>query len=150
MTKKIITPKRTDIFELATTIDGEFSFRENELKANLDELQIEKDRLAQEKAELELAKESLTKEKADFDLLRVEVDQKYAKIRSDEELTKALNLQADQVKEIDKKLKEVKESEGLTKYNLDEIAKRELALSQKEKIYEQEVAKKFVANIFKG
>lgn len=150
MKQKDTSPKRTDIFALATEIDAQFSSREAELQTSLDILQEEQNALANAKAQFELANEAFIKEKADFGVLRGEVDAKYAKIRADQALTDALREQAIQIKDIEAKLKKTTQERALSEYNLDQVAQRELALSEREQKYKEEVEKKFVGSFFKG
>lgn len=144
------TQKRTDIFELAERIDREFSARESQLLNQLDELQVQKDRLAKEKAEFELTKESFTKEKAEFAVISEEVNTKFSKIRNDEQLTATLKEQAIERKANEKMLADSKENLTLAELKLAEVGKRELALSLREAHYKEELEKKFVGSFFKG
>lgn len=141
---------RTDVFALAKSIDAELSARQASLDAREAELQSMEDRIATEHVSLETSQAELAKQKAGFDALQQEVDAKLAKIRSDEQLSKDIREQAITAKAIEAELKEVKEERGLTQLNLEEIAKREAAVSEREKNYKEELKKEFAASIFKG
>ncbi len=144
------TPARTDVYEVVKTIDGEFTARQQSLDHQAEELQVLQDRIAAEKVELEAAQEALAKEQAGFAALRAEVDGKIAKIRSDEKLSEDLRAQALAAKQMERELKEAKEEHGIAQLKLEEVAKRELAVSEREKNYKEELKKEFAATLFKG
>ena len=84
-------PARTDVFELVTAIDGEFTARQQSLDHQAEELQVAQDRIAAEKLQLETAQAELAKEQAGFDALKAEVEVKVTKIRNDQQLSEALH-----------------------------------------------------------
>ncbi len=143
-------PARTDVFELVTTIDNEFSARQATLDHQAEELQVMQDKVAAKRAELEIVELELSKEKAGFDALKEEVSRDLNKIRNDRQLSDDLRAQALTAKTIEAELKEVKEERGLTELLLAEIAKRELAVGLREKNYKEELKKEFAATLFKG
>lgn len=143
-------PARTDVYELVKSIDGEFSARQESLDNKASELQVLQDRLAAEKSEFESAQAEFIKEKAGFDVLKAEVDAKLTKIRNDQQLSEDLRAQALTAKTIEEQLKEAREESLLAKLTLDEVAKREAAVSEREKNYREELKKEFAASIFKG
>jgi hypothetical protein len=142
--------QKTDVLDLAKSIDAELSARSAELDSRAEELQIEKDRLVNERAEFESTREKMLQEKAEFGALQAEVQAKLEKIRSDQKLSEDLQEQALTAKSIEAKLKEAKEEHGVAQLKLEEVAKRELAVSIKEKNYKEELKKEFAANLFKG
>lgn len=141
---------KTDVYELVKAIDSELNAKEAYLTNRADELQILQDRIAAEKLELETAQAEFQKEKANFDVLKAEVDAKINKIRSDEKLSEDLRAQAITAKAVEEQLKEAKEERGLAVLTLEEVAKREAAVSEREKNYKEELKKEFAASIFKG
>lgn len=145
MVKKI----KTDIMDLAKQIDSEISAREVSLDQKEASLQEEKNLLASEKTQLEMDRDSFLKEKADFKRISSEVEQKFAKIRSDEKLSQDLQTQAIQSKEMEEVLKSTKEERGLTEHNLRQIEKREIAVTEREKNYKEEISKEFANKFLK-
>lgn len=143
-------PARTDVYELVKSIDGEFSARQETLENKEAELQILQDRIAAERVELETAQAELAKERAGFDALKAEVETKINKIRGDEKLSEDLRAQALTAKAIEKDLKEAREEHGIAQLKLEEVSKRETAVSLREKNYKEELKKEFAASIFKG
>lgn len=141
---------KTDVYELVKAIDSELNAKEAILTNRADELQILQDRIAAEKLELETAQAEFQKEKAGFDVLKAEVEAKLNKIRSDEKLSEDLRAQAITAKAVEEQLKEAKEERGLAVLTLEEVAKREAAVSEREKNYKEELKKEFAASIFKG
>lgn len=143
-------PARTDVYELVTAIDGEFTARQQSLDHQAEELQVQQDRIAAERVELEAAQDALAKEQAGFDALKAEVETKITKIRNDQQLSEDLRAQALTAKTVEKELAEAKEERGLAELTLAEVAKREVAVSVREKNYKEELKKEFAANIFKA
>lgn len=143
-------PARTDVYELVKTIDGEFTARQQSLDNKEADLHILQDKVANQKAELELIELELAKEKAGFDALKAEVETKITKIRNDQQLSEDLRAQALTAKTVEKELAEAKEERGLAELTLAEVAKREVAVSLREKNYKEELKKEFAANIFKA
>ena len=101
-------------------------------------------------ASFELGLESFNTEKAGFDALKSEVDQKFSKIRSNNQLSEDLISQASKAKQIEQDLREVKEERALTDIQLQEVLKREYAASERDKNYEEELKKKIAENFLKG
>lgn len=143
-------PAQTDVYELVEAIDSELSARRATLENKADELQVLQNKLAAEKSELETAQIEFAKEKAGFDTMKSEVDAKFNKIRNDQQLTEDLRTQAIQAKAMQEDLKNAREERMLTDIQLEEIKKRELALSKREKTYQEEIERKFVGSFFKG
>jgi len=142
--------KRTEVSELVKQIENELSARDASLETREVEVTEREARLASDRAELELTKETLLKEKADFDRLKEEVDAKLAKVRSDLKLTEDLQTQANQAKHLEQVLKETKEERGLSEYNLEQVKKREIAVTEREKNYKEEISKEFANRFLKA
>jgi predicted nucleic acid-binding Zn-ribbon protein len=140
---------RTEVSELVKQIENELSGREGQLSQRENELQELQNRLAKEFSDLETDRNALIAEKADFDRLSSEVNVKMNKIRNDQKLSEDLRAQAQQAKDIEKMLAEVKEERGLTEYNLREIEKRERAVGVREQTYKEEIAKEFATKYLK-
>lgn len=141
---------KTSIADLVKTIDAELSSREVAVSDAELEIQQKRDQLAEEALKIEIDRETFQKEKADFEALRSDVDIKYAKIRSDQKLTEDLKAQAILAKEMEKMVKDAKEERGLSEYNLEQVAKREQAMSAREEQYKLEIQKQVVTGLFKG
>ena len=141
--------KRTEVSELVKQIENELSARDASLETREVEVTEREARLASDRAELELTKETLLKEKADFDRLKEEVDAKLAKVRSDLKLTEDLQTQANQAKHLEQVLKETKEERGLIEYNLEQVKKRKIAVTEREKNYKEEISKEFANKFLK-
>ncbi len=148
--KGIMKKLRTEVSDLVKQIESEFSAREAQLQQKENDLQEKENRLAAEFSAFETTKSELDKEKADFDRLKSEVDAKMAKIRNDQKLSEDLRVQAQQAKDTEKMLKEIKEERGLTEYNLEQVAKRELAVTEREKNYKEEISKEFANRFLKA
>lgn len=147
---KKTTPQKQTVADFVQLIDAELNAREAELLKTKEELEAMRDRNAAERLEIEEDRASLEREKADFGVLKSEVDQKFAKIRQDEELSEALRSQAAERKSLDKLAAKAEEDRKLSELNLEELQKRELALSEREKNYKEEIKKEFASNIFKA
>lgn len=141
---------RTEVSDLVKQIEAEFSAREAQLSQRESELQEKENKLAAEFSTFETKQNELNREKADFDRLKEEVDAKIAKVRNDQKLSEDLRAQAQQTKDIEKMLKEIKEERGLTEYNLEQVAKRELAVTEREKNYKEEISKEFANRFLKA
>lgn len=141
---------RTEVSDLVKQIEAEFSAREAQLSQRESELQEKENKLAAEFSTFETKQNELNREKADFDRLKEEVDAKIAKVRNDQKLSEDLRVQAQQTKDIEKMLKEIKEERGLTEYNLEQVAKRELAVTEREKNYKEEISKEFANRFLKA
>ncbi len=148
--KKQTQPQKTSVADFVQSIDSELNAREQALSNREDELNELQNSIASQKLELEASITSFSQEKADFERDSQEVSVKLAKIRSDVKLSEDLRSQAVERKDIEKMLKKVAEERALSEYNLEQVAKRELELSQREQKYKEEVEKKFVGTFFKG
>lgn len=142
--------QKTTIADFVKSIDDQLNGREIELDLKLNSIQEDKDKLAKEKADFDLTVESFNKEKAVFEASRVDVDAKYAKIRSDIKLNEDLSAQALEAKRLEKQVKDVAENLALIEIKLKEVEKRELALGVKERNYKEELKKEFASNLFKA
>lgn len=149
MKKKQSQPKAT-VADFVASIDSELNARESGLDNRESELDLLQNSIAKQREELETDIESFSKEKADFEASSEEVLSKLSKIRSDEKLTRDLRDQASYAKILEKKDKDVTEKLALVEIKLEEVAKRELALSQKESNYKEEIKKEFASNLFKA
>lgn len=141
--------KRTEVSELVKQIENELSARESAVASREDEATQREAALASDRAEFELVKEELLKEKAGFDHLKAEVDAKLAKIRNDQQLSEDLQTQANQAKHIEKVLADTKEERGLIEHDLKQIEKREIAVTEREKNYKEEIAREFATKYLK-
>lgn len=152
MKKNTTTPKveKKTVADFVQSIDAELNQRESALLTLKSELETMRDSVAHDRLEVEESKVALDKEKADFSVLSSGVDQKFAKIRQDEELSEAFGAQALERKSLDKLAKQAEEDRKLSEINLQELQKRELKLSEREKNYKEEIKKEFASNIFKA
>lgn len=148
MSKKQTFPK-TSIADLVATIDVELNLRSEALDAREAELDARKQAIQKEREDLDAAIATFSQEKADFELSSSEVQAKFVKIRNDEQLTATLREQALERKANDKALADSQENLNLAKLKLDEVARRELQLSEREKQYKDEIQKKVVLGFFK-
>lgn len=147
--KKTNEPVITGFTDLAKQLDFEFSKRQAEIETHMAELKKLTDLFRQEKADFEAIKQELLKEKSEFDSRKLEVEAKLAKIRSDQELTKALNEQAAREKNIIELSNKATNDLADAKLMREDLMKRELALSEKEQNFEQEIKLELV-NSFVG
>ncbi len=148
--KKQTQPQKTTVADFVQSIDSELNAREQALSNREDELNELQNSIASQKLELETSITSFSQEKADFEVNSQEVNAKIAKIRSDVKLSEDLRSQAIERKDIDKKIKEVTEKLALVEIKLEEVTKRELALSKRESEYKEEIKKEFASNLFKA
>lgn len=144
------TPQKQTVADFVQAIDNELNSREAELLAIKEDLELMRDRVAADRLSVENDRVSLETDKAEFALLKSEVDQKFAKIRQDQELSEALREQANERKALEALAKEAQEDRLLSEINIKEVQKRELALSDREKKYKEEVEKQFVSGFFKA
>jgi len=140
----------TSVSELVTQIEADLSAKFDSLEIQKEALQERENAFIKQKASFELGLESFNTEKAGFDALKSEVDQKFSKIRSNDQLSEDLISQASKAKQIEQNLKEVKEERALTDIQLQEVLKREYAASERDKNYEEELKKKIAENFLKG
>ena len=140
----------TSVSELVTQIEADLSAKFDSLEIQKEALQERERAFIKQMASFELGLESFNTEKAGFDALKSEVDQKFSKIRSNDQLSEDLISQASKAKQIEQNLKEVKEERALTDIQLQEVLKREYAASERDKNYEEELKKKIAENFLKG
>ncbi len=143
------TPQKQTVADFVQLIDNELNSREAGLLTLKEELEAVRDRNASERLQIEEERASLEKEKAQFLTLKSEVDQKFSKIRQDKELSEALKAQADERKALEKIAKQADEDKKLSELNLQELGKRELALSKREEVYRDEIKKELTNQLFR-
>jgi len=139
----------TSVSDLVEQIQKELSDRSVMLDEREDEVKTREDAIPAQRASLELDIASFEKEKADFEPLRSEVDGKFNKIRADEKLSKDIIAQALEAKQIEKNLRDIREERMLTDIQLEEMTKREVALSKREQESEDAFKKDLVDKLFK-
>lgn len=148
--KKNTKPQKQTVADFVQAIDNELNAREAELLTLKEELELMRDAVASDRLAVEEDRVALETAKAEFGIMKSEVDQKFAKIRTDEKLSQDLREEANERKALEKLAKKAEEDRLLSEINIEELKKREIALSKRESKYKEEVEKQFVSGFFKG
>lgn len=118
----------------------------NEKKEELSKKILAKDAKT---AELKEREKKLEENEIEFVKKTAEVNEKFSKILSDEQIKTKWNEANTMLGQDEELLKQIIEERGLNVCLLEEIAKREVAVTTRESTYEQEIRKKFADKLLK-
>lgn len=138
------------ILNIASQMEAELNAKEQSIKDRELEVAKEKAELGALKKELEAKRKELVKTEKELSIRQNEVNAGLINIRKDQELSDALasvEVSKDNVKKL---LKEANEKDADATMKLELVAKRELALADREREYKDKIKKEIVEGFLKG